>query len=145
MVRWLSYIGARFGEVVIDRIVRNELMDQDRMCVKCGSRRTRIIGQSVSPPVLYITCSDCGHSSAVASSPNAVPASGHPDTLRVERIVRTVMTDFDLPADVVSVADAANGWQVTLRTRSNRIVRVHVVAPEPVPIRAAITRALANA
>lgn len=119
-------------------------MDQDRMCVKCGSRRTRIIGQSVSPPVLYITCSDCGHSSAVASSPNAVPA-GNADTVRVERIVRTVMTDFDLPADVVSVADAANGWQVVLRTRSNRIVRVHVVAPEPVPIRAAITRALANA
>ena len=143
MVRWPSYIGARFGEVVVDRTLRNELMDQDRMCVKCGSRRTRIIGQSVSPPVLYITCSDCGHSSAVASSPNA-PA-GNPDTVRVERIVRTVMTDFDLPADVVSVADAANGWQVTLRTRSNRIVRVHVIAPEPVPIRAAITRALANA
>jgi hypothetical protein len=120
-------------------------MDQDRMCVKCGSRRTRIIGQSVSPPVLYITCSDCGHSSAVASSPNAAPASGNPDTQRVERIVRTVMTDFDLPADVVSVADAAHGWQVVLRTRSNRIVRVHVVVPEAVPIRAAITRALANA
>jgi hypothetical protein len=129
---------------MIDRTVRNELMDQDRMCVKCGSRRTRIIGQSVSPPVLYITCSDCGHSSAVASSPNAAP-SGNPDTQRVERIVRTVMTDFDLPADVVSVADSAHGWQVVLRTRSNRIVRVHVVVPEAVPIRAAITRALANA
>ena len=55
------------------------------------------------------------------------------------------MTDFDLPADVVSVADGVQGWQVVLRTRSNRIVRVQVRVAEPVPIRVAITRALANA
>lgn len=124
----------------------NELMDDERPCVKCGSRRTRIIGQSVSPPVFYITCSDCGHSSAVASSPQSAPASGSLDTQRVERIVRTVVADFDLPADVVSVAEApSHGWQVVLRTRSNRFVRVHVFVAEPAPIRAAITRALANA
>jgi hypothetical protein len=55
------------------------------------------------------------------------------------------VTDFDLPADVVSVADGVQGWQVVLKTRSNRIVRVHVRVAEPVPIRVAITRALANA
>jgi hypothetical protein len=64
---------------------------------------------------------------------------------RVERIVRALVTDFDLPADLVSVADASDGWQLVLRTRSNRIVRVHVLVAEPRPIRAAITRALANA
>lgn len=120
-------------------------MDDDRPCVKCGSRRTRIIGQSVSPPVFYVTCADCGHSSAVASSPQSAPASGALDTQRVERIVRAVVADFDLPADVVSVAEAGQGWQVVLRTRSNRMVRVHVLVAEPGPIRAAITRALANA
>ena len=120
-------------------------MDDDRLCVKCGSRRTRIIGQSVSPPVFYVTCSACGHSSAVPSPPQSAPASGKLDTQRVERIVRTVVADFDLPADLVSVADAAQGWQVILRTRSNRIVRVHVLVAEPVPIRAAVTRALATA
>lgn len=122
----------------------NELMDDVRPCVKCGSR-TRIIGQSLSPPVFYVTCTDCGHSSALASSPQSAPASGDPETQRLERIVRSVVTDFDLPADVVSVADAAQGWQVTLRTRSNRIVRLQLFIAEPGPVRAAITRALANA
>ena len=130
---------------LIELTLPNELMDEDRPCVKCGSRRTRVIGQSVSPPVFYVTCSDCGHSSAVASSPQSAPASGNPETQRVERIVRAVVADFDLPATVVSVAEAAQGWQVVLRTRSNRIVRAHVLVAEPGPIRAAITRALANA
>ena len=120
-------------------------MNEDRPCVKCGSRRTRIIGQSVSPPVFYVTCSDCGHSSAVPSSPKSAPASGDLNTQSVEPLVRTVVTDFDLPADVVSVAEAAQGWQVILRTRSHRTVRVHVLVAEPRAIRAAITRALANA
>ena len=122
-------------------------MDVDRRCLKCGSRRTRIVGQSVSPSVVYITCSDCGHSSAVAavaSSPQSASAPGNIEAQRVERLVRTVVADFDLPADVVSVADLAQGWQVVLRTRSNRLVRVHVLVAEPVPLRAAITRALAH-
>jgi hypothetical protein len=120
-------------------------MDEARRCLKCGSGHTRIVGQSVSPPIVYIACSDCGHSSAVASAPQSAPAAGTPDTQRVERIVRAVVTDFDLPADVVSVADGVQGWQVVMRTRSNRIVRVHVRVAERVPIRVAITRALANA
>jgi hypothetical protein len=125
--------------------VRNELNDQGRRCVKCGGPRTRIIGQSVSPPVYYVTCADCGHSSALATSPETPPASGDLNVQRVERLVRTVIADFDLPADVVAVAAAAQGWQVIVRTRTNRIVRVPVTVPEPLAIRAAITRALANA
>jgi hypothetical protein len=124
--------------------LRNESIDDDRPCVKCGSRRTRVTGQSVSPPVFYVTCADCGHSSAVGSSPSG-PAPDNVTMQRVERIVRALVTDFDLPADLVSVADAEEGWQLVLRTRSNRIVRVHVLVAEPGPIRAAITRALANA
>ena len=40
---------------------------------------------------------------------------------------------------------AAQGWQVILRTRSNRIVRFPVLVAEPRTIRVAITRALATA
>ena len=127
--------------------MRNDLKNDDRPCVKCGSRRTRIIGQSVSPPVYYVTCSACGHTSVVASSPTPTPASasGNVDTQRVERIVRTLVTEFDLPADLVSVTESAQGWLVVLRTKLNRIVRVHVLSAEPEPIHAAITRALTNA
>jgi hypothetical protein len=99
----------------------------------------------MSPPVVYVTCSDCGHSSAVGSSPASTPASDNLTLQRVERMVRALVSDFDLPAELVAVADASDGWQVVLRTRSNRIVRLHVLVAEPGPIRAAITRALANA
>lgn len=112
--------------------------------MKCGSRRTRVIGQSVLPPVFYVTCADCGHSSAVPCATPA-PASDTSAAQRLERLVRGILADFDLPADLVSVAEAGQGWQLVLRTKSNRIVRVHLLDDEPGPIRAAITRALANA
>jgi hypothetical protein len=63
----------------------------------------------------------------------------------VEWLVRGVLADFDLPADLSSVSKAPQGWQVVLRTKSQRIVRVHVLDAESAPIRAAITRALAHA
>jgi len=119
-------------------------MEDDRPCVKCGSRRTRVIGQSVSPPIFYVTCGDCGHSSAVPSA-RPTPASETPAAQRLERLVRGILADFDLPADLVSVAEARHGWQLVLRTKSDRIVRVHLLDDEPGPIRTAITRALANA
>jgi hypothetical protein len=98
----------------------------------------------VSPPILYVTCPGCGHSSAVGAPQEPLPALGDQDTERFERIVRTVVADFDLPADVVLVSDTAQGWQVVLRTTANRIVRVHVLVADAGPIRDAITRALAH-
>ena len=124
--------------------LRNQLIADDRPCMKCGSRHTRVIGQSVSPPVFYVTCADCGHSSAVPSAAPR-PGAGTPDPHRVEWLVRGVLADFDLPADLSSVSKATQGWQVVLRTKSQRIVRIHVLDAEPAPIRAAITRALAHA
>jgi hypothetical protein len=64
---------------------------------------------------------------------------------RVEHIARSVIADFELPADLVSVAEAARGWRLVLRTRSNRTVGVEVFVAEHGPIRSAITRALAHA
>jgi hypothetical protein len=107
--------------------------------VNCSSLHTRVIGQSVLPPVLYVTCADCGHSSAVP----VMPASGlnTPDAHRVEWLVRGILADFDLPADLTSVAKPSHGWNIVLRTRSHRIVRVHVPDAEPGPIRAALAHA----
>jgi hypothetical protein len=123
--------------------LRNQLTDDIRPCVKCGGRHTKVIGQSVSPSIFYVTCTDCGHSSAVPATPTrGVDA---PDAHRMEGFVRGILADFDLPADVASVAKAAQGWQIVLRTKSHRIVRVHVLDAEPGAIRAALTRALANA
>jgi hypothetical protein len=63
----------------------------------------------------------------------------------MEWLVRGILADFDLPADLASIAKPAQGWNIILRTKSHRIVRVHVLDAEPAPIRAALTRALANA
>ena len=123
--------------------MRNEVMNE-RPCVKCGSTRTRVIGQSVSPPVFYVTCSACGHSSAVPSQ-RPPGASGSLAEERVDRLVRSVVADFALPVDVVSVVEAAAGWEVNLKTRTDRAVSVSLSSIETAAIRAAITRALANA
>ena len=124
-------------------MLRNQVIHDDRPCLKCGSRHTRVIGQSVSPPVFYVNCADCGHSSAV---PATLPRGANtPDAHWVEWLVRGILADFDLPADLVSAAQAEQGWNIVLRTKSNRIVRVHVLDAEPGTIRAVLTRALANA
>jgi uncharacterized OB-fold protein len=31
------------------------------ICQKCGSHRTRIVGESVAPKVVYVRCEACGH------------------------------------------------------------------------------------
>lgn len=31
------------------------------VCPKCGSHRTRIVGQSGKPPIVHYRCEDCGH------------------------------------------------------------------------------------
>jgi hypothetical protein len=123
----------------------NEL-NVERSCGKCSSPRTRVVGQSVSPAVLHVACENCGYSSMVAGSSPSAGASAHAtETQRLDRRVRTIMTDFDLPLQLVAVADEAGGWRLTLKTRLNRPVRAHIKSVEPRDVRLAITRALANA
>jgi hypothetical protein len=124
-------------------MLRNQVIHDDRRCMKCDSRHTRVIGQSVSPPVFYVNCADCGHSSAV---PATLPrVANTPDAHWVEWLVRGILADFDLPADLASAAKAEQGWNIVLRTKSHRIVCVHVLDTESGPIRTVLTRALANA
>jgi len=35
-------------------------------CIRCGSQRTRIVGQSGTPPLIHRRCEDCGHLSSQA-------------------------------------------------------------------------------
>jgi hypothetical protein len=67
------------------------------------------------------------------------------DAQRLEKVVRGVIADFNLPMELVAVADVAEGWQLTLKNRLHRPIRVHVMSAEPRAIRTALTRALANA
>jgi hypothetical protein len=123
----------------------NETHDE-RLCVKCGSELVRVIGQSVSPAVFFVTCGACGHSSALASS--ARPPEPSPtgiDAAQIERDVRRIVADFDLPVEVIGVSDAVSGWQIMLKTRSQRIIPVRVATTETDVIRSVITRALAHA
>lgn len=146
--RRLSHIGAELepGAPSPEATLRTNDVNVERSCVKCGSARTRIAGQSVSPAVLHIACENCGYSSMVPCSSPPGGASAHTlDAVRLERLVRSIIADFDLPLELVAVADAGEGWRLTLRTRLNRPVRVHVASTDPSAVRVAITRALANA
>ncbi len=31
------------------------------ICQKCGSHRTRVVGQSAAPKLVYVRCEACGH------------------------------------------------------------------------------------
>ena len=126
--------------------MRTSQVGNERSCVKCFSHRTRVAGHSVSPPALYVTCENCGYSSIVpSSSPLPAPPPGTVEAVRVERLVRSIITDFNLPVELVAIADESEGWRLTLRTRLRRPVRVHIDSTEPSAIRMAMTRALANA
>ena len=126
--------------------MRTSQVGNERSCVKCSSQRTRIAGQSVSPPALYVTCDDCGYSSVVPSaSPLPAPPPRTVEAVRVERLVRSIIADFNLPVELVAIADESEGWRLTLRTRLRRPFRIHIDSTEPSAIRMAITRALANA
>ena len=45
--------------------MKTSVVNVERSCVKCASPRTRIMGQSISPAVLHVTCDNCGYSSVV--------------------------------------------------------------------------------
>lgn len=113
--------------------------DEQRTCGKCGSARTRLIGQSVSPAVIYLQCADCGHTTTVVAS--AAPPSTM-EGREVERLVHGILADFELPFVLLSVVDAADGWDVIVRSYSRRIVRFHLDPAAPSAMQAAIKRAL---
>src|SRR5262245_46502040 len=96
----------------------------ERQCNRCGSGRTRIIAQSISPPGAFVRCSDCGHSTLVpavaAPSKGAQtaptqfsPSQSDVDNRRVAHLVTTVIEARMLPHHVLGVDKVSNGWRVT--------------------------------
>src|SRR6266705_2454604 len=94
-------------------------------CSKCGSHHTRIIGQSGEPSLVHYRCEACGHVfSRARGDEDAKPSRTEIDKQRIERLVKTVIADFDLPFELLSVLDDVDGWRVIARTTDvRRVVR----------------------
>lgn len=114
-------------------------MDEERTCGKCGSTRTQVTGRSVSPPVFYLQCQDCGRITTVIAA-NA--SADNTDARRVERLVRSVIADFNLPFELLNVTDGAGSCEVIVRAESRRLVRFHVKPAGLGVMRAAIKQRL---
>jgi len=41
----------------------NAIDKQQQACPKCGSHKTQVIGSSPTPPVTFVRCQACGHTS----------------------------------------------------------------------------------
>jgi len=129
-------------------------MHDERKCSRCGSSRTRVVAQSVSPPGVFIKCQDCGHSTLAAGAPPSnkatpnslsqfTPAQPDVEKRRIERLVITVIEARMLPHRVQSVDKSGAGWQVTIKTRVGNLLRFEIKADSMSAMRTAIERALA--
>jgi uncharacterized Zn finger protein len=49
----------------------NAIDKQQDACPKCGSGKTQVIGNSSTPPVTFVRCQACGHTSARAQTKRA--------------------------------------------------------------------------
>ena len=108
-------------------------------CRKCGSSRTRVVGQSAMPPGVLVKCDACGYSSLVADDASPV---ADVETRRVERLVKTVIAEKQTPCELQAVTRNPAGWHVTARVRQREIVRFNLKAAGFAAMRAEIERAL---
>ena len=131
-------------------------MHDERKCSRCGSHRTQVVAQSVSPPGVFVKCQDCGHSTLAAEAPRpqkptptslkqSAPAQPGVDKQRFERLVTTVIDARMLPHRVQSVDQTAAGWRVTIRTKIGDVRKFEIKADSMNAMRVAIERALAPA
>jgi hypothetical protein len=116
-------------------------MPSQSSCRKCGSGRTRVVGQSAVPPGVFVRCDACGYSSLVVSESDAAAAEAV-DTRRVERLVRMVVDGKRMPCELQGVVKTAAGWQVTARVRQREVVRFDLKNAGFAAMRAEIERAL---
>jgi hypothetical protein len=108
-------------------------------CRKCGSSRTRVVGQSAMPPGVLVNCGACGYSSLVTD--DGVPVADV-ETCRVERLVKTIAADRQMPCELQAVTRTPAGCHVTACVRQREIVRFDVKAGSFAAMRADIERAL---
>ena len=131
-------------------------MHDERKCSRCGSSRTQIMGQSVSPPGTFVRCQDCGHSTLMPPTPTSqkptptsltpvAPPQPQVDKRRIEHLVTTVIDAKMLPHRVQLVEKTAAGWQVTIRTKVGDFVKFEIKADSMSAMRTAVERALAPA
>lgn len=119
-------------------------MHNGRKCAKCGSVRTRVVAQSVTPPGEFVQCQGCGHSTLTQVSAQAPPPPGvDVDKRRIERLVTGAIEARRLPCRLLSVNKTTAGWRVHVRTPVGDFVNFDVPADSLAAMRAAIDRALA--
>lgn len=113
-------------------------------CHKCGSSRTKIVGQSAVPAGMFVQCAACGYSSLVATDDgDPAGAVGDLDTRRVERLVRKVVDDKQMRCELQAVVRTPAGWRVTARVGQRDVVSFDLKAGGFAVMRADIERALA--
>jgi hypothetical protein len=123
-------------------------MTDQHTCPKCGSRQTRVIGRSVTPPMTYVECSACGYSTSIAGAADvaepAPPAAPSPekDAPRLEQLARRLVADLGLRLDVVGVTRERDLWNVEVRTEAGRSITLAVKAAAPSVMRMALKDAL---
>jgi hypothetical protein len=118
--------------------------DDKRKCGKCGSARTRVIAQSVTPPGEFVQCQDCGHSTLMQASAQATPPPGvDVDKRRIERLVTGAIEARRLPCRLLSVDKTTAGWRVHVRTPAGDFMKFDVPADSLAAMRTAIDRGLA--
>jgi predicted nucleic-acid-binding Zn-ribbon protein len=110
-------------------------------CRKCGSSRTKIVGQSALPAGMFVRCAACGYSSLVAADNSE--AGGDLDIRRVERLVRTVVDEKRMRCELQGVVRTPAGWRVTAVVGQREVVRFDLKAAGFAAMRAEIERALA--
>ena len=122
-------------------------MDDERICGKCGSIRTRVTEQSVSPAGVYVQCENCGYTTLVLSPEPATSDTSPIDRRRIERLVNAVIAEFNLPFQLLSVMEALEGWRVIVRkgTDLRQVVRFNVKPGSLSAMRAAIQQTLEKA
>jgi hypothetical protein len=123
-------------------------MRADSKCSRCGSTRTRAIGQSSTPPGTLMQCQDCGVSTLAplaAVAPSAPAGAADVDKRRIERLVNTVIAERQLSCETLAVDRASAGWHVVVRTRVGAFLKFDVTPDSMAGMRASIERALATA
>jgi len=113
-------------------------------CRKCGSSRTKIVGQSALPAGMFVRCVACGYSSLVAAAESDPEgAGGDLDRRRVERLVRKVVDEKGVRCELQGVVRTPAGWRVTALVGQREVVRFELKAAGFAAMRADIERALA--
>ena len=128
-------------------------MHNEHKCGRCGSARTSIIAQSVSPPGEFVQCQDCGHSTLMASMASraaataktaSTPSPTDVDKRRIERLVTTVLEARRLPCQLLAVDKMTAGWRVSVRTQVGDFMKFDVPDDSLAAMRGAIERKLAT-